>query len=305
VLREALQKWRENYYVSKALVSVSRPVYKVAALFSTQIPRKIKNNGVTIILPNGRKLHFVRDLGIHMASSLYWHGLDGYEPATSRTLRFLFERVSIFVDVGANIGLYSLIAGLTNPKIHVMAFEPEPRLYKGLVENVKLNRLESQISTYQIALSNQTGKAEFYLPPTPGRDVESTGTIAIDSWQKRKEHTTLQVDTLRFDEFQFARPERIELMKIDVEDTEASVLCGMSKTILRDKPIIVCEILPRPHKNQQTLNIIRDLAYTPYWITSEGYIRVTDFDFPRKSHQDFLLSPRSGPAIADDLTSFI
>ena len=67
----------------------------------------------------------------------------------------------------------------------------------------------------------------------------------------------------------------------------------MREVILRDRPFIVCEILPRPHRNQRTCKIVEALNYQPYWITPEGYVRVPDFAFGRVHSTDFLLSPVS------------
>jgi FkbM family methyltransferase len=304
VWRTILERFRENFYLSQALRWISRPVYGGATFLSTQIPRKIKTNGVSVSLPNGKRMRFERDCGIGIASALYWHGPDAYEPATSKTLRFFFGRVRTFVDVGANSGLYSLLAGLWNPGIQVLAFEPEPRIYKCLLANVRRNDLAEQISCYQLALSDETGKAEFYLPPSQSRDVESTGTLAEKSWQSRKEHTTLQVDTVKFDDFEAARSVPLQLVKIDVEDAEAKVLSGMARSIARDRPLIICEILPRQHHNLRTLEVIRDLGYTAYWITSVGYVRVSNFEFERTA-PDFLLSPRDGPEIVTDPSYFL
>lgn len=91
----------------------------------------------------------------------------------------------------------------------------------------------------------------------------------------------------------------VDLIKIDVEDFEASVLAGMCQIILRDRPFIVCEILPRAHGNQHTLEIVNRLSYQPYWITPDGYIKVTRFDFDRR-RSDFLLSPVSTPDVVLD-----
>jgi hypothetical protein len=88
---------------------------------------------------------------------------------------------------------------------------------------------------------------------------------------------------------------RVDLIKIDVEDFEADVLEGMQKIILRDRPFIVCEILPRLHGNQRTCRIVEALNYQPYWITSAGYIRVPRFDFGRGNFTEFLLSPVTTP----------
>jgi hypothetical protein len=89
----------------------------------------------------------------------------------------------------------------------------------------------------------------------------------------------------------------VDLIKIDVEDFEADVLTGMQEVIKRDRPFIVCEVLPRPHRNQRTREIVASLAYQPYWITPSGYIRVSRFDFDRPDFQNFLLSPVSTPDI--------
>ncbi len=51
-----------------------------------------------------------RDAGVGLASLLFWHGVDGYKRETSETLRFFFSRSATFVDVGANCGIYSLLA---------------------------------------------------------------------------------------------------------------------------------------------------------------------------------------------------
>jgi len=58
----------------------------------------------------------------------FWNGLEGFEPDTSRTLRFFFETTATFVDVGANYGFYSLLAALWNQVLRVVAFEPVPQM---------------------------------------------------------------------------------------------------------------------------------------------------------------------------------
>jgi FkbM family methyltransferase len=281
-------------------------MYKSATFLATQISSKVKINGMPIPLPHGRILRTAKNCGVGIPSLLYWQGLDGYEAATSKTLRFFFERVNTFIDVGANYGLYSLLAALWNPKISVFAFEPEPRIYDCMTRNVRANGFSDRISAHRLGLSDQNGKFAFYLPPSESLDIESTGTLVEESWQNRKLHTTLEVEVIRFDDFEALHPMRIDLVKIDVEDFQANVLDGMTKTILRDRPIIICEVLPREHRNERTILAIRNLGYEPYWITSVGYILVTDFDFVRDSSQDFLLAPRPlGRSVVTDPAAFL
>jgi FkbM family methyltransferase len=160
--------------------------------------------------------------------------------------------------------------------------------------------LEGRVRCENTALSGVSGRATLFLPPGEGLDVESTGTLASDSWQSRKGSPRLEVETVRFDEYEARYPMRVDLIKIDVEDFEADVIEGMQKIILRDRPFIVCEILPRLHGNQRTRRIVEALNYQPYWITSAGYIKVPRFDFERGNFTDFLLSPVSTPDIVLD-----
>jgi FkbM family methyltransferase len=240
-----------------------------------------------------------------LASLLFWNGLSGYEVDTSETLRFFFERTATFVDVGAHCGLYSILGALWNPDLRVVAFEPVPQIYRALTRNVALNGLEKQVSAHRFALADRSGAATFFLPSTESKDSESTGTLVADSWQSRQHSPTIALQTTRFDDFERTHPMKIDLVKIDVEDFEAGVLAGMERTIRRDRPFIICEILPREHRNERTRQVVESLGYTAYWITPVGYIRVSRFDFERRFSQDFLLSPVSLPGeVITDLESF-
>gem|GEM_PF-1410164 len=291
-LGRLLKLWRDNYNVSQLLSHSAKPIHSISSLVTRTIEKKIRKNAVTIGLTNGKQLSMARNCGIAIASLLFWHGLDGFEPETSRTLRFFFERVSTFIDVGANCGFYSVLGALLNPNLRVIAFEPVPSIFDCLNTNVQVNGLGDHVSCENVALSNKNGRAIFFLPLGESLDIETTGTLAADSWQSRQGSPQLEVETLRFDEYEAVHPTRVDLIKIDVEDFEAGVLEGMKETIIRDRPFIVCEILPRIHRNQRTLEIVERLHYQPYWITPVGYIKVSTFDFGRR-YTDFLLSPVS------------
>src|SRR5207248_9556879 len=141
-----------------------------------------------------------------------------------------------------------------------------------------LNQVQGHVSAYQVALSDRTGTSTFYLPTTENRDIESTGTLVADGWQSRKQSPQIAVESARFDDFDRSHPVKVDLVKIDVEDFEASVLAGMEQVIRRDRPFIVCEILPREHRNEKTRSVLAALGYTAYWITPGAYVRVSQFD---------------------------
>jgi FkbM family methyltransferase len=299
-LTRFLKRWRGNYYVSVLLAFAARPLHFVLARTALNIEQRVQKNGVTIRLPSGKTMSIERNSGIGIASLLFWHGLDGYEPETSRTLRFFFERATKFVDVGANCGLYSVLGALWNPNLDVIAFEPVPLIFSSLKRNVLLNRLESRVHCENVALSSQSGTATFFLPRSEGLDTETTGTLASESWQSRKGSPIIEVETVRFDEYEASNTMHVDLIKIDVEDFEADVLEGMLRVINRDRPFIVCEVLPRPHRNERTYRIVETLKYQIYWITPLGHIKVPKFDFARGGFTDFLLSPVSTPDVVLD-----
>jgi hypothetical protein len=126
-----LKRWRDNYYLSLLLAYCAKPLWLISSRAALRIEQSVRKNGVTIKLPNDKRMSLERDSGIGIASLLFWHGLDGFEPETSRTLRFLFERAATFLDVGANCGLYSVLGALWNPKLEVFAFEPVPQIFAG------------------------------------------------------------------------------------------------------------------------------------------------------------------------------
>jgi hypothetical protein len=185
-VRRVLKRWRENYYLSLLLTTITRPVYSGCSRLASQIEKKVRRNSASIRLPNGRTMRIARNSGIALASTLFWHGLEGFERETSQTLRFFFSRSATFIDVGANYGFYSMLAAFWNPIIQVVAFEPLLPICEGLRRNIALNQLDGRVVCENLALSNQSAQATLYVPEAEGRDYEATGTLATNSWQVRQ-----------------------------------------------------------------------------------------------------------------------
>ncbi len=64
------------------------------------------------------------------SKQLFWHGHQGFEASLFPLFVDLIRDASVFFDVGANIGYYSLLASVYNPSIEVHAFEPLPAPFK-------------------------------------------------------------------------------------------------------------------------------------------------------------------------------
>ena len=88
-----------------------------------------------------------------------------HEPRTTQFVQDVLKQGDIFVDLGANIGYFSLLAAKTVGKGgRVFSFEPENRNFKYLIRNKELNNY-NQITAAQKAISNKKDKVKLYICP--------------------------------------------------------------------------------------------------------------------------------------------
>ncbi len=123
-------------------------------------------------------------------------------------------RPTAFIDVGANIGLYSCIAAAQRVAPRIIAFEPDPRNFSGLKKNITLNRFGDLIEARPHAVGDSERQAFLSIAP-----IDNTGLSAIES------NGTHSVQMTSLDRALPFRGEKI-VIKIDVEGYESSVLHG-------------------------------------------------------------------------------
>jgi FkbM family methyltransferase len=293
-LSHFLRRARYAPPVAAILYAGARPVHDAAAMIRRQIVAKVRRNGGSADY-DGIRITFPRGVGQSFLSDISWRGRDGFEPNTWRVLRRLIGEAGTFIDVGANVGFYSVLAHLVKPGIDTLSFEPLAHIRDACSELHAANGAPL-CGIHQLALSDTDGEAVIY-EPEHDHDVgaSSASTLVSDGWQARKSPKTSVVKTARLDTLLEGRELRGPVaMKIDVEGFETAVLRGARETIARYQPPIVCEILPRPHGNVETLAAIDDLGYRPFAITEAGCFAVTAADVAKpRAFTDFLLLPAS------------
>jgi FkbM family methyltransferase len=131
----------------------------------------------------------------------------------------------VCVDVGANVGLWA--KPLTEKFNRVIAFEPIDHVYKCLELNVK----DLPVEINRFALSSTTGCIDMVY------DSENTGQSHVDM-------NTLGVGSIELKMMDDLDLPKFGLLKIDCERHELEVLKGATETLLKYKPIIVCEQHP-------------------------------------------------------------
>ncbi|GAN57443.1 hypothetical protein AA0242T_0137 [Acetobacter aceti NRIC 0242] len=144
-----------------------------------------------------------------------------------------------FLDVGANSGIYTILACATSPEIKVLAFEPYPLVREALQKNVIVNGYDQRVSLFPYALSDQEGTLPLYIPDDSHGVLETS--CSLESTFKDNISHTISVDVKTMDSFGLY--ENISVIKVDIEGHEPSFMKGAIETIKRNRPIIFCEIL--------------------------------------------------------------
>jgi FkbM family methyltransferase len=168
-----------------------------------------------------------------------WDFLDGKtkEEATLQCLRDHLRAGMTFVDVGANIGYFALqAAALVGPAGKVIAFEPTPTVADRLRENVRLNRL-SNVTVVQAAVSEKAGRATFFQS---AEDPEANSLYDCESCGAPLEVVVLNLD----EELARQNVSAVDLMKIDAEGSELTVLKGARRVMTTLRPAVVLEVNP-------------------------------------------------------------
>lgn len=142
------------------------------------------------------------------------------------------------VDIGANIGYYTVIAGkLVGDAGRVYAFEPDPVAFELLLRNVALNGLHNVVAE-QKAVSNENGAIRLYLSD------ENKGDHRIFE-TKGEERESIEVEAVRLDDYFADYTGHIGFLKIDTQGAEGAIVEGMGGLLERHpEAVLAIEFFP-------------------------------------------------------------
>lgn len=189
--------------------------------------------------------------------------LDGiHEPEISHRLLNVLTPGSVFIDAGANLGYYTLLASkAVGDEGLVLAFEPSPSNLSNLGRNLSLNQARN-VLVFSEALSDHAGVAKLSLPwyfntgvCSLGKGPSADGTFASGFTLTGLRSLDQVLECLKLD-----RP--VKLIKIDVEGHEPNVVRGMERLLRSSTEIeIVCELSPESYSVVDFLNYMRALRF--------------------------------------------
>jgi FkbM family methyltransferase len=183
---------------------------------------------------------------------LYYMG--AFEQSRFDLLKTLVPVGGTFVDVGANIGLYSCImAEHVGGDGSVIAFEPMPECLEQLEKNIKLNNFKN-ITIKPVALSNNVGTLNLFVPPLhPGGSSGATQVWNPGDWKIAGNAAVNTLDAL-------FNGDRLDLIKFDIQGHELQALEGAERVVNRFRPIILCEV--DEHNLKQVFELIKKWDYS-------------------------------------------
>jgi FkbM family methyltransferase len=203
-------------------------LFAAKTLQTLKLRRGLRRLTCRIDIPDEPVTHGLRlyvELGDWISDDICRYGV--WEPVVTRYILAHARKGGVLVDVGANLGYYSLLWARAHASNRVYAIEASPRVFPKLMRNVRLNRLESRIRAFEIAVSDRDGLCSF----APGA-VEQMGAGGLA--ESRGPHT-IEVVTICLDTL-FAGCPRIDVLKTDAEGYDTHILRGAER-LLRDKRI--------------------------------------------------------------------
>lgn len=149
-----------------------------------------------------------------------------------------------FIDVGANIGWYTIIASkLIGDNGKVITFEPEPNNCRILNKNIHNNGCDN-ININTLGLGDESGIVPFYLNPENFGDHSISSTTHLRCFNP-KDPKEIKVSMIRLDTYlDIDEFKKVGLIKLDVQGSEAKALRGMARLLEKYKPPILMEYSP-------------------------------------------------------------
>jgi FkbM family methyltransferase len=206
-----------------------------------------------------------------------------HEESTTALFRKIVKEGDVVVDLGANIGYFTLLAArLVGTKGKVYSFEPEPRNFQYLTRNIQLNGYDNVVAL-QKAVADKPGTVRLFICPydTGHHTIQKYDGIHAyrpDFVDEKKEF--VEVEQVRLDDFLRGRTTKINVIKMDVEGAEMLALSGMEKLIRENKnltmlveffPLLIKEMGQSPEKFARSL--LEDFHFKMYVVEHDYSMR--------------------------------
>ena len=181
-------------------------------------------------------------LSDHIEAQLFWQGYQEADQGVLEMIRKKLPSDGVFIDIGANIGSFTLVAAKIAQHGEVHAFEPSAHHFFRLSKNVAMNGF-GNVSLNRTGLSDQRGSATLFLPCLKGEMNNSGAASLYSCGTEENSQAREDIDLVRLDDYVSEKGiERIDLVKIDIEGAEFNALKGSRSALSEFRPIVLMEL---------------------------------------------------------------
>lgn len=230
----------------------------------------------------------------NLETELFWDGLinSNWEKKTRQIWSYVSRQSDTILDIGANTGIFAILAKTYQPKAKVHAFEPQPNVFRVLEKNSQIN--DYDIQSHPLALSDINGEMPFYNTGYSTFKYNNTTHGSLNKkWRTEHQHSIL-VKVERLDYFlDRIKCGKVDLIKIDVETFEFEVLKGYGEKLRKDRPIIFLEI-QNSEIGKKIQQLFQSIDYLYYLINEEnGIYPIEELGRSTNQHHlNYLLCPQ-------------
>ncbi len=196
-------------------------------------------------------------------------------------LSLLKDGEGAVLDIGANIGIMTVHLAQKLPNSTIHAFEPMPSNYSVLKKIVNRFKLK-KVQIHEIALGEAPGVVKMILPENGKTKMQGLSHVKHDSiteWNEGEEFD-VPLDTLD----NLIKNEKIQGIKIDVENFEYYALNGGKRILEENHPVIYAELWDNQNR-ENCMKLLSDLSYTPYVVAEN---KLTVFNKELHKNQNFI-----------------
>lgn len=267
IIAEILRLLFKSNFLKRKYFGIYTRVIKPTNLFKGVV-REIDYHGIKL------SLH-IEDW---IQQNIYF--LGEYEKPELETLKHFLSKDSVFIDVGANFGLYTLQASkLIGEKGRIICFEPFAENFNSLTTNIALNNLANVIAE-KLAVGEKEDTITLYCD-----DQEQN--LGMTSTKFRENALTEVVQIVSLDSFlQKEQFEHIDFIKIDIEGHEYAALLGMRETLTKYKPTLLIEIFTDTNSdnNEKINDFLESVGYKKWFIDDVGNLSETPVNSKRDNY---------------------
>ena len=295
--RFGVVRWRRGNPIRSACVAVLKPFER----------RSGSLRGLQQIVPLDRPDVSFEASDSMVMRSVYWFGVQGYEGTLPDVWADLCRQAKSVLEIGGNVGLYAVTGARAGSCVYTVV-EPVPEIASVLRANLARNGLQSvQVLQAAVIPGIERNTVELNIPDEGSANPVGAHLVVGSEVRGRSSQRIVKVDGLPFRELLEGR----DLVKIDAEGLEYSLLAEAEEQLRQFRPTLIVEVLPESVQLAAFLcKIAREADYVIHVVPAYGSQTIVtvapdkfDSSVPRQHRsKDVILSRHPLPGTAVHLS---